>query len=234
MGCDRKWPEVWVRFQRTAAFADPEVAASVVPLLEEEERARWERIRAWEARCDYLGAHVLRRRMLAAFSGTDPASFRFRESALGRPRIVAPTAGRRFRSSLSHADGVAVCAVTVGLDVGVDVESRRSLSGDLLAVAGMICSRAEVAALEVLPAPARPDRILELWTAREALGQALGEGSPQDRSTWRTACWPVTRDHVASVAVCVAADVPVALRVEEEPSPYGAQEPARSLNSPPH
>jgi 4'-phosphopantetheinyl transferase len=184
------------------------VASRALASLGVAERFRWERILPAVARRDYLAAHHLRRLMLAERTGIDPAAFRFAKSASARPVIVHPARGLHYRASLSHADGIALCAVSDGLPVGADVESRRNLSGDLPAIAGMIAAPEECADLAASPGPEQVDRFLHLWTTHEAIAKAhgVGLGAPVARAAprtadWQLACWRLTRDHVAAVIV---------------------------------
>jgi len=215
-------PEVWIRFLGCAAYDDETVATRASMILDVAERRHWERILAPAARRDYLAAHLLRRWMLSALTGIDPAAFRFRASAAGRPVIVRPHDGRRFRASLSHADGIAICAITEGLAVGADVESRRNLGGDLPDIAALIAGRAACRGLSDLPPGERSERFLRLWTTHEAIAKARGVGlgaaaarTLPARSEWQVACWRLTWDHVAAVVVRrPAIGHPVSLRIE--------------------
>jgi len=217
-------PDVLIRIQGSVAYDDPEVAVRAAAVLGVSERARWERMLPEAARRDYLAAHHLRRVMLSAITGLHPAAFRFARSAGGRPVIVRPARGIRYRASLSHADGVALCAVSEDLPLGADVESRRNLAGDLPAIAGMIAAPGECAGLAVLPEPEQVDRFLRLWTTHEAIAKAHGVtlGSPVARRTpdaanWLVTCWALTQDHVAALTVRrPGAGGRVTLRIEQD------------------
>lgn len=200
-------PEVWVRSQQSVAYDDPGVAWKAAEVLDDRERRRWQRLIDPKAKRDYLAAHLLRRGMLAARSAIDMAAFRFRSSP-GRPaRIVEPPGAAGFRTSLAHSDGIALCAIAYGLQVGVDIESRHSLPTDPLALAALAGSPATRRSLAALPAPEREERLLRLWTVHVAIRKARDAG-PNEPATetppdvvWRYICWWLTRDHLAAVAV---------------------------------
>ena len=200
-------PEVWVRSQPSVAYDDPGVAAKAAEVLDDRERRRWRRLLDPGAKRDYLAAHLLRRGMLAARSAFDAAAFRFRSSAGGRARIVDPPAAAGFRTSLAQADGMALCALSYGVQLGANVESRRNLSGDLLRISAMVESRRAIRALEEMPQPLREEWLLRVWTVREAIAKAGGVGaeeaaleSPPD-AVWQYICWSPSRDHLAAGVV---------------------------------
>ena len=89
-----------------------------------------------------------------------------RHDASGRPMVDG------LEVSLSHARGlVAVAASRVG-PIGVDVESHREFEID--GMARRWFDPAEVTWLYRQPDPL--DAFLRLWTAKEAVGKALGRG----------------------------------------------------------
>src|SRR5439155_1551412 len=111
-----------------------------------------------------------------ARAGRKARSAPARSSPWGRPELIAPTSHPRLRFSLSHADGIALCAVTRGGAVGADVESLRHVGPDPLGVAATLCSERERETLLATPAPLRAERFLSLWTLKEAFAKATGLG----------------------------------------------------------
>lgn len=77
-------------------------------------------------------------------------------------------------ASVSRGGGVTVVAVRTGGPVGVDVERCRQLPA--LGLARRWYSPAEVAWLAARPEPGHSRDFLRLWTAKEAVGKALGLG----------------------------------------------------------
>lgn len=88
----------------------------------------------------------------------------------GRPWVVR--GDERLAVSVSHCDGVAVVAASRTLQVGVDVEPLRTVP--VTAMARRWFHQAEVDWLAGLDEPAVG--FLRLWTAKEAVGKALGTG----------------------------------------------------------
>ncbi|MBI3145868.1 MAG: 4'-phosphopantetheinyl transferase superfamily protein [Pseudogulbenkiania sp.] len=226
--------DILVRFVRTAAFEDAAVAAQALDLLGADEREILVRCRPAAARRDYLAAHALVWTTLAELAGTDPHRLRFRATAGGRPEPVAPESACRLQFSLSHADGLALCAVTRDGKVGADVESLRNLGPDPLGVAGLVCAPGEMQALQALPATSQADRLLCLWTVKEAVAKATGQGFrlPLNRLAingttalpswlagegggWQWVSLRLEPCYVISVAVPGTATDPAEVRVEE-------------------
>lgn len=93
----------------------------------------------------------------------------------GKPRIK--TAENRFdlRFSLSHCDNLALLAVTVGQDVGVDIQNP--LPDNLWpVVAARFLTADELACIQDLSPAARALALAEVWTRKESVAKALGTG----------------------------------------------------------
>src|SRR5207245_5427694 len=129
-----------VRFVRAEAFEGDLLARCARRILGAAERRALARLRPPAARRDYLAAHALARTMLAELAGCEPSRVRFRCSPRGRPEFDGPPGASPLRFSLSHAEGVALCAVAEGRAVGADVESLRNVGPDPLRVAEAVCS----------------------------------------------------------------------------------------------
>ena len=174
----------------------------------------------------------------------NPRDLRFRASPGGKPEVVAPRGARRWRFSISHSDGVALCAVSAGYPVGVDVLSIRGIGADPSGVAEAICSGAEHEKLLATPPSLRPRKLLVLWTLKEAIAKATGlglrlpareitvRGDPPrlevlglDASLWRLGSFHLGDRHVAAVAVYADGGRPARL---EQPLPMNGFSSARS------
>lgn len=90
----------------------------------------------------------------------------------GKPVLAEPFACLHF--SLSHCNDLALVALCADGPVGVDLEPL-SRAPDLLGCETGFCHLEELASLPVDPS-ARARRLLEIWTAKEALLKALGTG----------------------------------------------------------
>ena len=205
-------------YVRTEPYSDDALARRAAELLDVAERMAYERIGSAPARRDYLAAHVLVRTTLAGLVEAD----RFRATPGGPPELASPVVTPRLRFSLSHADGVALCAVTAGRTVGADVASASHIGPDPGGVAATICSGAELEALRGLAPLERAERFLALWTENEALVRALGLGfrrpfvrSPMLGTRWTVTSVRLTPHHLAAIAVVSLPGETVPIRVAE-------------------
>jgi phosphopantetheinyl transferase len=153
-------------------------------------------------------ADVLALQTCADLLGVAPSHLVFQHIDGRPPRVRNQPGGSTWRVSLSHAGGVSVCAAARGRQVGVDVELRAALGDDHESLAAAICTPSELREWLALPAQKRPDRLLELWTAKEATARALCLGHRADLTCLSadaarlalTHTW-LTPDHLVAVAV---------------------------------
>ncbi|MEW2385487.1 4'-phosphopantetheinyl transferase superfamily protein [Micromonospora sp. NPDC047707] len=122
----------------------------------------------------------LLRRAAAALLGRPEAEFVVGRRPDGGPSVRSSSAGDggsgpvEVPASVSRTDGVVVVAVRAGGPVGVDAEWCRPLPA--LGLAGRWYDPAEAAWLAGRLPCGRERDFLRLWTAKEAVGKALGTG----------------------------------------------------------
>lgn len=138
-------------------------------LLDDDERARWVRLRTAGLRDRFAAAHWARRRILADRLGADPAGLRFATGRWGKPEL----ADHKIFHSLSHSGEVAMVAVSDAGPVGVDVEAIRP---DLPAVRLARTFFRPHEARGVAASTDPPARYVRLWTRKEAAGKVTGVG----------------------------------------------------------
>ena len=117
--------------------------------------------------------------MLSRYEAVSEKEWAFVVGAKGRPEIASPPSALRF--NLSNTSGLVVCAITHGLDVGVDVESLSRPAP--IDVADRFFAPSEVRVLRALPPEEQARRFFELWTLKESYAKARGLGLalPLDR-----------------------------------------------------
>jgi 4'-phosphopantetheinyl transferase len=120
-------------------------------------------------------AHALVRQGLSVYADVPASDWSFATNQWGRPEVVGPAQAPRFTFSLSHTRGLVACAISEGVECGVDVESF-ARGGRPLRVARRVLSEREFADLEAQPAEAKLGRLLEYWTLKEAYLKARGVG----------------------------------------------------------
>ncbi len=191
--CDRV--EVW----RVALTADGKGGDLTHPFLDAAERAHAKRLRHGAA--SWAAARAALRAVLGQSLGVEPRALTFGVDAAGRPRL-APGHGLDLRFSLSHTDGIALIALRLGRNVGVDVERVRG-DVDEPAVAGLVLGAAVRAQLALLAGARRREAFFRAWVRREALAKASGRGIATAAEAGEGASYSV-RD-LAGIEGCAAA-----------------------------
>ncbi|HVJ51666.1 MAG TPA: 4'-phosphopantetheinyl transferase superfamily protein [Aliidongia sp.] len=150
-------------------------ASALLDLLDQPERARADRFHFAEDRDSYIAAHALLRAMLAETGGLAASAWRFEVAEGGKPEIDRSLGRPDLRFSLSHARGMAACAIGHIDDLGVDVEDcRRPVP--ILELAQRFFAPAEAALIAGEPAARRNAAFFRLWTLKEAYLKATGRG----------------------------------------------------------
>jgi 4'-phosphopantetheinyl transferase len=166
---------VWFVFQdqvRDAALLD-----SYRQLLTEQERSGEFRFHFPEDRHRYLVTRALVRTVLSLYAPIRPTEWSFAANAHGRPEIAndpMPAVGLSF--NVSHTRGLVMMGVSRHRAIGVDTENVRK-SPASMDMAEQFCSRNEIAELRSEPDDnRRSERLLEIWTLKEAYVKARGVG----------------------------------------------------------
>jgi 4'-phosphopantetheinyl transferase len=141
--------------------------------LDDAERARAARFAFEEDRQSYIAAHALLRAELSSHADRAPSDWRFAATALGKPFLL--DAPRDLRFSITHTRGMVAVAITEGLEIGVDVESedRRAES---MKLAERFFAPEEIALLRAVEGDARREMFFAIWTLKEAVVKATGQG----------------------------------------------------------
>lgn len=162
-----------VHVWRASLEQDPEEVEALRASLSADERRRADRFHFERDRRHFTVGRGVLRDVLSRYLGGPPAALGFSLGEFGKPALSGDDGGLRF--NLSHSHGLALCAVTRGREVGVDVEHLRDdFAG--VDIAERFFSPAEVAALLSLPAHQRTRAFFDCWTRKEAYIKALGEG----------------------------------------------------------
>jgi len=162
---------LWRVFISGAAASDAAAAGA----LSEDERMRASRFHFAADRGRFVASHAALRRILAWYLGAAPVSLAFGAGTHGKPFLDAPAPGRSLRFSLTHSADLALVAVSLGREVGVDVEQVRPRV-DLEGFAARYFSPRERDALARFPSSDRLRAFFEIWTLKEAYLKACGDG----------------------------------------------------------
>ncbi len=147
--------------------------AADVALLDAEELGRFHRFRFEPDRIRFAIAHANRRRVLGAYLHRTPDSLRFRSGLLGKPELVSVPPERTLHFNLSHTRTIALLALSMNTEVGVDVEDIKPIENG---VAERYFSPAELTALAALEGEQWLRGFYNCWTRKEAILKAEGVG----------------------------------------------------------
>ncbi len=176
------WPEkslpVEIGFNEvhvwTWTFSGPdEPSAADLDILDEQERKRTARFYFTPDKVRYSVCHANMRRILGSYLGKPPESLVYRDAEGGKPELVLTTDDLPLRFNLSHSKTIALLAVRLDSEVGVDVEDIRPIERD---VATRFFSPAEVASMAPLAGEEWFDAFYRCWTRKEAILKVEGMG----------------------------------------------------------
>jgi 4'-phosphopantetheinyl transferase len=139
------------------------------------EKARVGRFRFIRNRNNYIICHGLLRMLLGDFTGQSPSRLCLKTGRYGKPELRGNIEERRIHFNISHAQDVALYGITRACPIGVDVERVRTFPC-YERVAREFFTQAECKSLKATSGEVRAQRFFELWTRKEALLKARGEG----------------------------------------------------------
>jgi len=236
--------QVWRVQLDSAALREEGWIASWRRLLSQEELRKADAFHVEGHRGEYVIAHAALREVLGRNLRVGPTEVRLtvRPPEVGGAAGAVPTkpalagagggavSGLDLRFNLSHTSGLALIAVALGREVGVDVERNRPLK-EMEAMAQSVFSSEEMQLWLRLTAVERFEAFYRVWTRKEAYLKAIGlglyrelkdvtvpvsveriEGVSQGREVWDAAgrgTWRVADVEVeagCSAAVCWEGD----------------------------
>lgn len=166
--------EVHVWITEPEQIEEPRLLEAYLGVLNPEEREKQRKFYFERHRRQYLVSHALVRLTLSRYAAVRPEQWSFRTNSYGRPEVLWE-GGPRLHFNLSHTEGMAVVAVALDAEVGVDVEDSHR-PGETVGIADHYFAPAEVATLRALPVERQQERFFEYWTLKEAYIKARGMG----------------------------------------------------------
>jgi 4'-phosphopantetheinyl transferase len=163
---------VLVAFASPADVDDDAANCAALAVLSDDEIRRAKRFRFGQDRRAFVASRALVRRSLSRRANVDPIDWRFETSAYGRPFVVFPDKARMLRFSASRTDGLAMCAVATGRDIGADIERLRDCPLDVIEA----LASTEAQAVRKRSGAARAGRFYSYWTLKESYAKARGLG----------------------------------------------------------
>jgi 4'-phosphopantetheinyl transferase len=197
-------------------------------LLCADERARAAGILSGHRRVLWSRSRGFLRALLGRYLDRPPRELRFVLGPHGKPALSGEGApeGEDLRFNLSHSGRLALIAVTVGREVGVDVETARDRDdpiaahrrGDQVAIAARVLGREQAERLAALDPPTREREFMRAWVTYEAAVKCLGLGlftRPEDST--QTPPKDSTQTDPWTAELDVGPDVYAAVAVDREP-----------------
>jgi 4'-phosphopantetheinyl transferase len=152
--------------------ADAAAARAAAGCLASGERARAARFGTDALRHRYVVGRATLRRVLAARLGMSPGAVPIVRGRRGRPVLAD---GQQLDFNVTHTAEVMLIAIASGTIVGVDVE-RTQRRINVEGIARRCLTAAERARLAMLDPDAARRAVLRLWTCKEAMSKATGDG----------------------------------------------------------
>jgi len=156
--------------------------------LSADERARGERFVFERDRRRYWLGRAALRGILASYLRCDPVEIAFAYGDSGKPRLAGADSAVDLQFNASGSADLAVCAVTCGRSVGVDIEQvRHDCDQDLVRHSFSAIERAEFARI---PADQQAAAFYRTWTRKEAYLKATGCGLSRPLASFSVSVTP--------------------------------------------
>jgi 4'-phosphopantetheinyl transferase len=139
------------------------------------ETARSARFRFARDRNRYVTRHGILRVLLSAYMKRAPHEVEICSGSTGKPYVVDRAHETALQFSMSHSAGRAVFAFGRSGGVGVDIE-RVSGFPEVREFAAVNFTPAEIQEVECCPESMRLEAFFKLWTRKEAVLKASGDG----------------------------------------------------------
>ena len=163
--------QVW----RACLDVAPDRIAALRHTLASDERMRAESFHFPIDRTRSIVARGLLRAIIARYLDREAGALSFQYNAFGKPSLPDEPGRDGIRFNVSHADNIALYALTRCRAVGVDIEQVR-VNMAREQIAERFFSAREVAALRALKPGMQDAAFFACWTRKEAYKKARGEG----------------------------------------------------------
>ncbi|MGH9720228.1 MAG: 4'-phosphopantetheinyl transferase family protein [Bryobacteraceae bacterium] len=175
-----------VHVWRIDISASNAVAERLLPLLARDERDRAAGFRFDGHRNSFIAAHGALRILLGRYLNDDASNIQLTYGSKGKPSLAGPS---RIRFNASHSGRLALVALTLDCDIGVDVEQIRPFP-NVHEVINRFFSAEEAAELSSLPADEHASAFFRCWTRKEAYIKAIGDGLSAPLNDFRVTMQP--------------------------------------------
>ena len=161
-----------VHVWRVSLSRPPSTVEALRRILTPDETDRANRFHFAKDRDHFIISRATLRLIISRYLQTEPRSLRFSYGQHGKPALSNATT---LRFNLSHSHELALYAVTLDREIGIDLEYiREDFAGE--EIARDYFSQLEVAMLRDLPMNLRVEGFFNCWTRKEAYIKARSEG----------------------------------------------------------
>ena len=123
----------------------------------------------------FIAARGRLREILGRYLNATPQTLRFCYGPHGKPALAANSGKQTLHFNVSHAQGMALYAITLEREIGIDLEKiRPGLMDEKVAECSF--SPRELSQLHNLPENLQQQAFFTCWTRKEAYLKARGEG----------------------------------------------------------
>ncbi len=164
--------------------------------LSSEERKRASDFLLPAPRLQFIVTRSALRLLLGSYLGIPPETLQFTLNPYGKPSLHSPLAN--FRFNVSHSGKLALIAISMEVDVGVDIEQHRTLD-DGAGLAKMIWCQEDLDLWLGLSPDARLNAFYQAWTRKEAIAKALGYGLTLDFKNLRVSFAPKAQAELINI-----------------------------------
>lgn len=153
----------------------PAAVVSAARLLSDAEQQRGARFAFVRDRSRYTVAHSWLRRLLGARLGVRPEAVELVYGQHGKPALAPHFAASALSFNLSCSQNLAVCALTSGREIGIDIERVLPLAA-ITPMGDRFFSQREQVSYRTLTEQDKAQGFFNCWTRKEAFIKALGLG----------------------------------------------------------
>jgi 4'-phosphopantetheinyl transferase len=153
----------------------PPVLARLAAHLSSDEMERANRFRFEHLKNRFIAGRGLLREILGRYLQAAPAALKFVYGPQGKPDLSPQSGKAQIHFNISHCEQVGLIAVTSNGPVGIDVERVRFMK-DIPELVARFFSPRETRLFQTLPPDIQVAAFFNLWTRKEALLKATGEG----------------------------------------------------------
>ena len=146
---------------------------SLFEILSPDEKQRADKYRFEKDRQQFTVCRGVLRRIIGGYLSAYPQSVQFSYNRFGKPYLTDLDQSLRF--NVSHSHGVAVIAISVNREIGIDIELVDPRV-DVFSIAQSAFSVGDVSFLKSLPSTLQPATFFTGWTRKEACLKAMGDG----------------------------------------------------------